>query len=135
MDILINDEDKKQSLTITTPKGSVIVVDDEQENCTISDKDKKNLIQLDYKKGQISVTAEKKIVLKAGTAELAMDGNAGNITVKAKKFAVTADNEIGLKANAALKMEGAQVQVKGSAQVKVEASGPLALKGAIAQIN
>ena len=93
------------------------------------------MVQLDYKNGGISLTAEKKITLKAGTAELTMDGNAGNITVKGKKVAVTADNEIGLKANAALKMEGAQVQMKGSAQVKVEASGPLALKGAVTQIN
>lgn len=135
MDILISDEDKKQSLTITTPKGNVITINDEQDSCTISDKDKKNIIALDYKNGGIELKAEKKITLKAGSAEIAMDGNAGNVTVKAKKFAVTADNEIGLKANANMKIEGAQVQMKGSAQVKVEASGPLGLKGAITQIN
>lgn len=135
MDILINDEDGKQKIILTTPKGSVITVDDENQNCCISDKDKKNMLQLDYKNGGISVTAEKTINLKAGTAEIGIDGNAGNITVKAKKIAVTADNEIGLKANAALKMEGTQVEMKGKAQVKVEASGPLALKGAITQIN
>lgn len=135
MDILINDDKGKQSITLTTPKGSVITVNDEQETCSISDKDGKNFLKLDYKNGSIDVTSEKKITFKAGTAQIAMDGNAGNITLKAKKITATADNEIGLKATAALKMEGAQAELKGSAQVKVEASGPLALKGAITQIN
>ena len=135
VDILINDEDGKQKVTLTTPKGSIITVDDEQESCSISDKGAKNVLKLDYKNGAVSITAEKKLTFKAGTAEIDIDGNAGNITMKAKKITSTADNEIGLKANAGLKMEGTQVELKGKAQVKVEASGPLALKGAITQIN
>jgi len=135
VDILINEEDGKQKITVTTPKGSQIQVDDENECCTITDKGAKNQIKLDYKGGAVEVTAEKTISLKAGKTELAMDGNSGAMTLKAAKIAVQADNEIGLNAKAALKMQGAQVELKGQAQVNVQASGPLALKGAITQIN
>lgn len=135
MDLLIFEEEGKQSITITTPKGSMITINDEQECCSVSDKEAKNVLKLDYKNGSIEVTSEKTMSLKAGTASIEMDGNAGNITIKAKKIEATADNEIGLKASAAFKMEGAQVEMKGSGQVKVESSGPLTLKGAITQIN
>ena len=133
--LLIQEEDGKQSITLTTPKGSVIAVDDSTESCKISDKDGKNMLSMDYKNGKITIQSEKNISLKAGSAELTMDGNAGAVSLKAKKVTVTADNEIGLKANSALKAEGAQVDVKGQAKINLQASGPVAIKGAVVQIN
>ena len=135
MDLLILEEDGKQSITLTTPKGSVIAVDDSTESCKISDKDGKNMLSMDYKNGKISIQSEKSISMKAGSTELTMDGNAGAVSLKAKKVAVTADNEISLKANSALKAEGAQVDVKGQAKINLQASGPVAVKGAVVQIN
>ena len=135
MDLLIQEEDGKQSITLTTPKGSVIAVDDSTESCKISDKDGKNMLSMDYKNGKITIQSEKNISLKAGSAELTMDGNAGAVSLKAKKVTVTADNEIGLKANSALKAEGAQIDVKGQAKINLQASGPVAVKGAVVQIN
>ena len=85
--------------------------------------------------GKVTVQAEKTIELKAGSVELTMDGNGGAISLKAKKIRVTADNEIALKANSALKAEGAQVDVKAQAKMNLQASGPLAAKGAVVQIN
>ncbi len=135
MDLLIQEEDGKQSITLTTPKGNVIAVDDSTESCKISDKDGKNMLSMDYKNGKITIQSEKNISLKAGSAELTMDGNAGAVSLKAKKVTVTADNEIGLKANSALKAEGAQIDVKGQAKINLQASGPVAVKGAVVQIN
>jgi uncharacterized protein involved in type VI secretion and phage assembly len=135
MDILISDEDGKQKITLTTPAGSTILVDDENQCCKISDKDGKNALEMDYKGGGVKVSADKTISLKAGSAELSIDGNGGAITLKADKLSLQANNEVGIKASAALKMEGAQVEMKGQAQINVQSSGPLALKGAIAQIN
>ena len=135
MDILIQEEKGKQSITLTTPKGHTICADDEKESVKISDKQGKNVLELDYKNGTASILADKKISLKAGSTELTMDGGGGSLSVKAAKVSVSADNEISLGANASLKMEGAQVELKGKAQVNVQASGPLALKGAVVQVN
>ena len=73
--------------------------------------------------------------LSAGKTQISLDGNAGNVTIKGTKIAVQADNEINLNAKAGLKMQGAQVEMKGQAQVNVQSSGQLALKGSITQIN
>ena len=135
LDILITEEEGKENVTLTTPKGHVIVADDEKECVRISDKNGKNTLELDYKNGAVSVQADKKISLKAGSTELSMDGNGGEIKLKGTRISASADNEIGLKASAAMKLEGAQVDMKGQAQVNVQASGPLALKGAIVQVN
>ena len=94
-----------------------------------------NFDQKNLKNGKITIQSEKNISLKAGSAELTMDGNAGAVSLKAKKVTVTADNEIGLKANSALKAEGAQIDVKGQAKINLQASGPVAVKGAVVQIN
>ena len=135
MDILINEDNGKQKITLTTPKGSQILVDDEKECCIISDKGKKNCVTLNYKQGGIEIAAEKTLKLSAGKTEISLDGNAGNITVKGTKIAMQADNEITLNAKAALKMQAAQVELKGQATVNVQSSGQLALKGSITQIN
>ncbi len=135
MDLLIYDEDGKQKITLTTPAGSTILVDDENQCCKISDKDAKNVLEMDYQGGNITVTADKKIDLKAGQTQLTMDGNGGAITLKADKINVTANNEIAMKANSALKAEGAQVDVKGQAKINIQSSGQLALKGSLTQIN
>lgn len=135
VDIAISDEDGKQSITVTTPKGSTLVIDDEKECCKLTDKDGKNGIQLDYKNGKAELLAEKTISIKAGSVELSLDGNGGTISLKAKKISLTADNEIGMKANSAWKAEGAQVDVKAQAKMNLQASGPVAVKGAMVQIN
>lgn len=135
MDILINEDKGKQKITLTTPKGSTILIDDEKECCTISDKGAKNALKLDYKGGGIEVSAQKTLKLTAGKTSISLDGNSGAVTVKGAKVALQADNEIGLNAKAALKLQGAQVQMKGQAQVNVQSSGQLALKGSVTQIN
>ena len=74
VDIAISDEDGKQSITVTTPKGSTLVIDDEKQCCKLSDKEGKNGIQLDYKNGKAELLAEKTISIKAGSVELSLDG-------------------------------------------------------------
>ena len=54
MDFLILEENGKQSITLTTPKGNVLTVSDETESCKISDKDGKNQISMDYKNGKVT---------------------------------------------------------------------------------
>lgn len=135
LDLLLSEEDGKQSLTVTTPKGSTLTLDDEKESCRVADKDGKNGLTLDYKNGKVELKSEKVISIKAGSVELSLDGNGGAITLKAKKISLTADNEIAMKANSAWKAEGAQVDIKGQAKMNLQASGPVAVKGAVVQIN
>ncbi|MDO4261617.1 MAG: phage baseplate assembly protein V [Eubacteriales bacterium] len=136
VDLLLTDEDQKQTIKLTTPKGTVVLVDDENEIVSVADKDAGNTIRMDCKKGETTILSKSKLLLKAGEkTQLQMDGSSGEISLKASKVAVSADNEIGLKATAALKAEGAQVKISGQSQVDVQSSGPLSAKGAVVKIN
>lgn len=134
-DILINDEDGKQKITVTTKKGSLIEIDDEKECCNIKDKDGKNSIILKYKDGEIAVTADKKISFKTGKTEISMDGSGGALNVKADKIQIEGTNQVSIAGKQALKLEGAQVDVKGQSTIKVQSSAQLVLKGSMTQIN
>ena len=66
--------------------------------------------------------------------DITIEGN--NITLKAKqKVDVSGGTEVGIKGNTKAALEGAQVEVKASATGKLEAGGPLTIKGAMVAIN
>ena len=133
--ILIVEEEGKQSITVTTKKGSCIVIEDEKETCKISDKGGKNQILLDYKNGAVSVDAEKKIMLKAGTVQLTLDGNGKSITAKADKVDINGTQGVKINTSNKLEMKGTQAALEGSAKLEVKSGGQTVVKGAMVQIN
>ena len=133
--VLIMEEEGKQSITVTTKKGSCIVVEDENETCKISDKDQKNQILLDYKNGEISVTADKKIVMKAGTVELTLDGTGKSLKAKADKIELNGTQGVKIETSNQLEMKGTQAGLEGSAKLEVKSGGQTVIKGAMVQIN
>lgn len=134
-EILIQEEQGKQSVTVTTPKGSRFSVDDEKETCCLSDKDGKNQLLLNYKKGELSLEAEKKITLKAGSAELTLDGTGKSFEAKADKAQIKGTSGVKIETSNKLELKGTQTSVEGSAKLDLKSSGPAAVKGAIVQIN
>lgn len=141
--IVINDESGKESLTVTTPKGSMIVIEDENETCTISDKSAKNGVTFDFKKGEVDLFADKKITLAAGSVKIAMDGSSNSCTISAKDIDVNATNNVTIKGTNNATLQGTnKAEVKGataslSGDMKAEISGSLqtTVKGGLVQIN
>lgn len=124
----LDEKDNKPQISIETKKGIRIHIDEDKEAITMTDKDKKNSIILDMKNGAIQITADKKIEFKAGQDTLVLEGNKG-LTLKSSGGDLNADvNNVKLAAKANL-------EAKGNAGAKLEASGQLALKGNPAQIN
>ena len=135
MSIQIQEEGGKQSISITTPKGSSIVVEDEKETCTISDKDKKNKFFLDYKNGAVELTAEKKITLKAGKVELVMDGNGGKLGLKADKVEIKGNNSVKVEGTSSLDLKGGMAKLEGSQKLTAKGGAQAELSGGIVKIN
>ncbi|XME02548.1 phage baseplate assembly protein V [Lachnospiraceae bacterium C1.1] len=121
-----SDQKDKQKITLSTPKGTEICLDDENEKLTVTDKKKKNTITINIKKGEIEIKAEKKLTLAAGDTSLVMESS-GKATLKGKG-AVSIEGS-SIKENAKSSME-----IKG-ASTKVEASGKLTLKGSMADLK
>jgi len=99
-------DDEKKSIQIETPGGNKITISDDTKGITLEDQ---NSNKVEMNENGITLTAAKKLELKAGT-ELVIGGP-----------------QVKLNADSAVEIKGATA--------KVNASGPLELKGAIVNIN
>jgi uncharacterized protein involved in type VI secretion and phage assembly len=139
------DQNKVKFRRITSRLGHVIELADGEgpadQHILLTLKGKKHKIRLGEDKLEI-VVDKKPVSITNGQAkieftesgDITIEGN--NITIKAKqKVDVSGGTEVGLKGNTKASLEGAQVEVKASATGKLEAGGPLTIKGAMVAIN
>ena len=131
----LSDEDKKQSITVTTPKAISLVMEDEKETVTIKDKNGDNSLILDCKNGNITVTAKTSITLKSGKCEIKMDGNGGAVSVKCNKLELAATQTAKLEGKQQVTISGGMLSAEGKQTAKLKSSGPTEVSGAIVQIN
>jgi len=124
IEVLMSGEKKEEAkLTVKTPAETVLDIDDKEKTITISDKDKKNYINIKLKNGEIVIAADKKITLDAGKgkATLTLDGSGQSVKASSKKeVALDAPN---IKLAAKTKLEGSGGQTKLSATGVMEVSG------------
>ncbi len=134
-EIAINETENKDSITIQTPKESKIAIEDEKETILLSDKQGKNKIFLDLKNGEITISAEKKLILKTGNASLEIEGNQGNITVTGNKIAVNAKQTLAMEGKTSTTVKGGSLTAEGMQAATLKASGQLTVSGAMVKIN
>lgn len=135
MDVLINDEEGKQSITVTTPKGNVIKMEDEKETCLISDQKNKNELLLDYKNGGIKVTAERDITLQTGGVELKLEGDKSKLSLKADTIEIKGNNSVKLLSNSNLKIRGGTSNIEGNQSLTLKGRAQTVISGGIVKIN
>lgn len=131
--VTFSDESEKEKITIETPAGHQIALDDEKKSVSIQDSEGKNSILLDCDGGNVTVTAETAVSLKVGSKEVwKADSNGVKIT----------GDSINLEASQGLKLKGqttelngTSVKVKASGELGLEASGMAQLKGSMVKIN
>jgi Rhs element Vgr protein len=99
--------DKKKSITIETPGGQTVIIDDDGEKITIKDKNKNTM---EMSSDGISMDSGKDIKMKA-TGDVKIEGV--GITIKAS----------------------ASLGLEGSSSAELKASGNTTVKGAMVQIN
>lgn len=99
-------------------------------------------IRLGADRFDIEVAQGKPLTIKSGSAMFDINA-AGNISIEGKNVTIKADGNLllqggtksTLSANGQLQVDGATVDVKAQGMANVQASGPLALKGAMVNIN
>ena len=127
-------------ISIKTLKGNKIVIDDTQNNIEIITTSGSKLL-INGNSGSITVSANNKIQLKSGASSIELKGT-GDIAIRC--------NNLSLKGNAKVEMQGGQTEIKGTqvnvkadtalnmqgnATAKLQSSTKVEVKGTIVQIN
>ena len=126
------DSGEKDRIEIETAMGAhLIEFDNEKKLITLCDKDKNCMLQMktDENKGEIEISAAKKITIKVGDEiSLVMNGSSGTTELKTKKFKVSEADSIDLEAGKKFRAVGAATSVEGSSQLKLS-GGPVTIEG------
>lgn len=132
-EILVSDEEGKESIAITTPGGLKVFLDDENKTISLNDKEAKNSLTVNGDSGEVKVCAEKRISLAiGGTEAVTIESNA----VKIKSGSVSAEGSQSLELKGQTSsMQGSQVQLKADASLKAESSGIMELKANLLKAN
>ena len=122
-----SDAPKKEHITVSTPKGHRIDLDD--ENDVISVTDGKNKLNISGKSGSVELTCEKKLTIKVGSGvTITCDGNSGAVEIKTNSKIELNSAKIGVKASG-------EASAEGSGSVTVKSSGVMTIKGSMTKIN
>lgn len=136
-EIIFDDTEKKEKLNIITPKKSEICIDDENTTITITAKGDNgdNIIKLDSKSGEITVSGKKKIILKSSTnTQIVMDGENGSIKMECNDMSIEAKKAVKIKGQN-ISVEGTQASIDASATLKMQSKGNTTIKGLMVKIN
>ncbi len=110
-----SDEENKEKITLKTPLENGLVINDENKKIGIGDKEGKNSIVMDFEKGAMTLTSEKKLTINVGSVSIEIDGEKGDLNIKASK---------------SIKLDAAQLNIKSSGSAEVSSTGELTLKSA-----
>ena len=134
-EIVIDDTQDKQKITVKTKSGVGVMLDDEKKTLMLHDKDNKNSVLIDSSKGVVTITADKKLELKVGGSDaVVIDGTGKKTTIKSTTVAVNADKDFQAKAQD-LQISGTVAKVEGKSSLELSSSGSTQLKGSIVKIN
>ncbi|MEG0779825.1 MAG: phage baseplate assembly protein V [Oscillospiraceae bacterium] len=133
-ELLFTEESGKETLTLHTPGGLTMKMEDDPQTILVQDKDGKNLVKIDGKNGAITATAGKKIILDVGGSEFTLDGQGKKATLKINNINIEANQSLTLKGQN-VKIEGSMIKINASGNLDANANGILSVKGSMAKIN
>lgn len=131
--VTFSEEEKKEKITIETPKGLHAVMDDEKESVTFQDKDGNNSIVMDCSGGNITVTAKTALSFKIGSKEV-WKANSDSVTTTSGTIKLDASSKLDMKGNTT-NISGGSIGVKSNGKLDLQASGMTQVKGNMVKIN
>lgn len=123
----------KGKITVTTPKGLEILLDDEKETVHVQDKGKENSLTMDCKNGSMTLKAKKDFTLTIGTKEV-MKADSDSVKLTSGTIQADAQQKIKLKGQT-MSIQGTSVKMKADGELGLQASGVAQLKGSMVKIN
>lgn len=131
----LDDTDSKQAVTITTPKGTVIKAEDENETVTVADAKGETGLKLDIKGGTVELIGKSTITIKSGKCEIKLDGQGGAISISCDRLDIKAAQQARLSSDQMLSISGNILQAEGKQTAQLKGGSLLELSGGMAKIN
>lgn len=129
-------ENKDKISIYTANTAHKLIMDNDRNTITMSDKSEKNKVVIKTQSGNIDISTEHKLNIKVGeNLELTMNADSGTVTLKCGKFKVDATEGVDMRANTKIAMSGGSVNVEASSLLKLESSGMAKLAGSPVKIG
>ena len=135
VEVTFSDEEKRESVVLTTPKGLTLKLEDETERVTVSDEKGQNLLRIDCKNGAVTVSAKSSIELSAGGASIKLDGQGNKCTVSCGQLELSASQTAKLSANQALTLEGGMLKAEGKQTAALKGGAMTEVSGGMLKLN
>lgn len=120
----------------TADEAHSVLLDNEKKQIEIKDKDGNADILMKTEKGDISITAAKKVTIKAGdNITLVMNGESGKVTLKCQDLSIDATGKITQQATGKMSLSGAMFSADTQGAMKLNASGLTQITGATIKIG
>ena len=132
--ITLHDEENKQKITVSTPSGIVVEIDEKEQTVTTKNGSGNTALTMNMKKGEIELKAESKLTLSAGNASVVLEEN-GKITAKSSGNILLDANSVISKSKGTAEMKGTSVNIKAEGELELKSSGMASIKGAILKLN
>jgi hypothetical protein len=120
-ELIFCDEKSKEKLTIKTPKGHIITLDDSSSgSIEIKDKSGNNKITIDSGTNEISLTSDAKINIKSKSNTISIDSMQSSISI-------TSDMQ--------LKLKSQMINIEAGGMMTIKSGGILNIQGSLVKIN
>lgn len=128
---------EKDQIQIQTAKAEhTMLLDNENHYMRLTDKKKKNMIEMETENGNTTIKVEKRLVIKVGNnISLTMDAETGAVTLKCEKLNAESTNSVKIKSDGNFRIDGGSLSIQASSSLKAESSGTAQFKGASVQLG
>lgn len=131
--ITFSEIEGKEKITVRTPKGMELLLDDEAEAIFVQDEKKENSLALDCKNGTMTLKAKKELSLMAGDQEV-LKADANTVTLAGKTIQLDANQSLKLTGQST-EVSGSSVKIKSDGELGLQSSGVASLKGSMVKLN
>lgn len=116
----------------TAGKQLTLLLDNENHKIRLGDKENEDFVEMVTEKGSgtIKIQAKSKITIKVGdNITFTLNGESGVCKLEAKQLDIEAPNQISLKSDGMVKLEGGTIAQNASSVFKAESSGAVRISG------
>lgn len=132
-EIYIQDTKDKAVIQMKTVGGYMLEISEETKKITVTDKNKKNSLEIDAEGGAVTVKADKKLVLSVGGKDvIKLESSGASIVSSAVK--IEGSQKIEQKAGQ-LSISGSTAEIKADANLTVKSGGVAQIKGSMLKLN